>query len=87
MAFLSDPADGSLYILGTQKQQGLMVCFPSLPGMGQGRNPLARVPMGERTVCQSGVSFEAVSQGPEHCKRLSVEWETWLCPQGRMSEL
>nr|XP_012635626.1 serine/threonine-protein kinase/endoribonuclease IRE2 isoform X3 [Microcebus murinus] len=24
MAFLSDPADGSLYILGTQKQQGLM---------------------------------------------------------------
>ncbi|MBV97389.1 Serine/threonine-protein kinase/endoribonuclease IRE2, partial [Eschrichtius robustus] len=26
-AFLSDPADGSLYILGTQKQQGLMVCF------------------------------------------------------------
>lgn len=27
-AFLSDPADGSLYMLGTQKQQGLMVCFP-----------------------------------------------------------
>ncbi|PNJ33100.1 ERN2 isoform 5 [Pongo abelii] len=24
MAFLSDPADGSLYMLGTQKQQGLM---------------------------------------------------------------
>ncbi|XP_006867297.1 PREDICTED: serine/threonine-protein kinase/endoribonuclease IRE2 [Chrysochloris asiatica] len=24
MAFLSDPADGSLYVLGTQKQQGLM---------------------------------------------------------------
>jgi hypothetical protein len=68
MAFLSDPADGSLYVLGTQKQQGLMVCFPSLLGMGPGRNPSAREPMGERTVCQSGVSFEAVRQGSEHCK-------------------
>ncbi|KAL6033202.1 hypothetical protein STEG23_020572, partial [Scotinomys teguina] len=58
-AFLPDPADGSLYILGTQKQQGLMVCFPSLPGMGVGRTPSARVPMGERIVCRSGVSFEA----------------------------
>lgn len=35
--FLSDPADGSLYILGTQKQQGLMVCFVlCLDGQGSG---------------------------------------------------
>lgn len=35
--FLSDPADGSLYILGTQKQQGLMVCFTQcLDGRGSG---------------------------------------------------
>lgn len=33
-AFLSDPADGSLYTLGTQKQQGLMVCV--LPGLEVG---------------------------------------------------
>uniref|UniRef100_A0A8C5KRY8 Serine/threonine-protein kinase/endoribonuclease IRE2 n=1 Tax=Jaculus jaculus TaxID=51337 RepID=A0A8C5KRY8_JACJA len=31
MAFLSDPADGSLYILGTQKQQGLMKLPFSIP--------------------------------------------------------
>lgn len=61
-AFLSDPADGSLYILGTQKQQGLMVCFPSLPGMGVGR-----------TVCQSGMPFEAVRQGSGHYERLSAK--------------
>ncbi|XP_040829651.1 serine/threonine-protein kinase/endoribonuclease IRE2 [Ochotona curzoniae] len=30
-AFLSDPADGSLYILGTQKQQGLMKLPFSIP--------------------------------------------------------
>ncbi|XP_024903047.1 uncharacterized protein LOC112480270 [Pteropus alecto] len=35
-AFLSDPADGSLYILGTQKQQGLMVRFRGAWG---GRGP------------------------------------------------
>uniref|UniRef100_A0A2K6TP24 non-specific serine/threonine protein kinase n=1 Tax=Saimiri boliviensis boliviensis TaxID=39432 RepID=A0A2K6TP24_SAIBB len=37
MAFLSDPADGSLYILGTQKQQGLMVCFPWCSGRVRAR--------------------------------------------------
>lgn len=46
-----------------------MVCFPSLPGMGQGRNPSAREPGGERTVCRSGVSFEAVRQGSKLRKR------------------
>lgn len=36
-AFLSDPADGSLYLLGAQKQQGLMVCFLQCLGVrGEG---------------------------------------------------
>ncbi|EHH31517.1 Inositol-requiring protein 2 [Macaca mulatta] len=44
MAFLSDPADGSLYILGTQKQQGLMVCIPWCLGMGEGQGFRQKLP-------------------------------------------
>lgn len=79
-AFLSDPADGSLYILGTHKQQGLMVCFLHWLGWARVRASV--------TQCTKGVegAVQVESECPEKdylqglqegCPEGSVERRGW----------